>query len=90
MVRVHDMKACIGEGGIALRLHLFITSAVDVGEWLTLPPHRPGHFAAWKGGGDGKLWICGWVDTRAVLDGFGGEKIFPPQNESKLQPPVHG
>jgi len=39
VVLVHVIKACCG--GVAVKLHSFLTSYVDEGEWS---PSRPGRF----------------------------------------------
>jgi hypothetical protein len=51
-------------GGVDVLTHVFLTSAVDGGEWSASLPGRftPGERAA------GTHWIAGWVGSRAGLD----------------------
>jgi hypothetical protein len=57
--------------GVDAEIHIFLTSALDGGEWST---SRPGRFT--PGERDpGTHWIGGWVGLRAGLDDL--EKTLP-------------
>jgi hypothetical protein len=51
-------------GGVDVYIHIFLTSALDGGEWSVSPPCRftSGERAL------GTYWIGGWVSPRASLD----------------------
>jgi hypothetical protein len=51
-------------GGVDIEIHIFLTSALDGGEWSA---SRPCRFTSRKGAFDTQ-WIGGWVDSRASLD----------------------
>jgi hypothetical protein len=51
-------------GGVDVKIHVFLTSAVVGEEWSA---SRPGRFTTEKGA-PGTHWIGGWVDPRAGLD----------------------
>jgi hypothetical protein len=51
-------------GGLQRKLHAFLPSALDVGEWSA---SRPGRFTL-REKATGTHWIGGWVGPRAVLD----------------------
>jgi hypothetical protein len=53
--------------GVDVLIHIFLTSALVVGEWST---SRPGRFTP------GTHWIGGWVDLRAGLDDFEKRKFL--------------
>jgi hypothetical protein len=55
-------------------MHIFLTSALDGGEWSTSRPCRftPGERAP------GTHWIGGWVDPRAGLDDLEKRKFLTP------------
>jgi hypothetical protein len=55
------MKA---NGGVAVQIHVFLTSALVGGEWSA---SRLGHFIPGKRA-PGTHWIGGWVDPRTGLD----------------------
>jgi hypothetical protein len=57
----YGMKAY---GGVDVKIHVFLTSALVRGEWSASPPCRitPGERAP------GIHWIGGWVDPRAGMD----------------------
>jgi hypothetical protein len=56
-------------GGVDVQIQIFLTSALDEGEWST---SRPGRFTPGERA-PGTHWIGGWVDLRAGLDDL--EKI---------------
>jgi hypothetical protein len=49
-------------GGVDVKIHFFLSSALAGGGWSTL---RPRHFIA------GTNWVGGWVGPRAGLDDVG-------------------
>jgi hypothetical protein len=51
-------------GGLDVQIHIFLTSALVVGEWSA---SRPGRFTL-EGRAHGTQWIGGWVGPRAGLD----------------------
>jgi hypothetical protein len=53
--------------GMAVEVHIFLTSALAGGEWSV---SRPGRFTP------GSHWIKGWVGPRAGMDNV--EKILGP------------
>jgi hypothetical protein len=59
-------------GGMDVQIHIFLTSALDGGEWSATRLYRftPGKRAP------GTHWIGGWVGSRAGLDDV--EKIIDP------------
>jgi hypothetical protein len=54
-----------------VQLHVFLTSALDGGEWSA---SRPGRFTP-REGAPVTHWIGGWVGPRAVLDAVVKRKI---------------
>jgi hypothetical protein len=50
--------------GVEVKLHAFLTSVLDGGEWSA---SRPGRFAPTERA-PGTHWRGGWVGPRAVLD----------------------
>jgi hypothetical protein len=58
--------------GVNIQIHIFLTSALDGGEWSASRPFRftPGKRAP------GTHWIGGWVGPTAGLDNV--EKILDP------------
>jgi hypothetical protein len=51
-------------GGVDVKIHIFLTSALAGGEWSA---SRPGRFTSGERA-PGTYWIGGWVDPRAGLD----------------------
>jgi hypothetical protein len=67
--KYYAMKA---HGAVDVEIHIFLTSALDGGEWSA---SLPGHFT--PGERDPYThWIGGWVGPRASLDDV--EKILDP------------
>jgi hypothetical protein len=54
-------------GGVEVKLHAFLTSVLDGGEWSA---SRPGRFIP-RERSPGSRWIGSWVDSRAVLPSAG-------------------
>jgi hypothetical protein len=71
----HVMKTYWGIGG---QLHVFLTSALDGGEW---PASRPSRFTP-RERVSGTHWIGGWVGTTAGLDAVVKRKIPSPCRHS--------
>jgi hypothetical protein len=59
-------------GGVDVWIHIFLTSALVVGEWSA---SRPGYFTPGERAPDAQ-WIGGWVDPRAGLDGVEKRKFL--------------
>jgi hypothetical protein len=55
-------------GGVDIYIHIFLTSALVVGEWSA---SRPGLFTT------GTNWIGGWMDPRAGPDDVEKRQILP-------------
>jgi hypothetical protein len=51
-------------GGVDVKIHIFLTSALAGGEWLA---SRLCRSTPWERA-PGTHWIVGWVDPRAGLD----------------------
>jgi hypothetical protein len=75
------MKAYWESGG---KLHSFLTSALDGGEWSA---SRPGCITP-RERAPGTHWIGGWVGPRAVLDAVVKTKIPSPRRESSPRTPI--
>jgi hypothetical protein len=62
-------------GGVYVKIHIFLTSALGGGEWSASRPGRftPGEIAP------GTLWIGGWVSPRACLDDVEKRKFLTLQ-----------
>jgi hypothetical protein len=63
------MKAC---GGVDVKIHIFLTSALAGGEWSA---SRPGRFTP-RERAHSTHWIGGWVDSRAGLDDVEKRKVL--------------
>jgi hypothetical protein len=59
-------------GGVDVQIHIFLTSALALGEWST---SRPGRFTPGKRS-PGIHWIGGSVDPRAGLDNLEKRKFL--------------
>jgi hypothetical protein len=59
-------------GGVDVKIHIFLTSALAGGEWLA---SRPGRFTPMERAA-GTHWIGGRVDPRAGLDDVEKRKFF--------------
>jgi len=66
--------------GVKVQLHVFLTSALDGGEWSA---SHPGRFTT-RERAPGIHWIGGWVDPRAVLEAEVKRKIPTPRRELYL------
>jgi hypothetical protein len=75
------MNAYWGNGG---KLHAFLTSEPDGGEWSA---SRSGRFTP-RERVPGTHWIGGWVGSRAVLDAVMKRKIPSPRRESNPRSPI--
>jgi hypothetical protein len=64
--------------GVEVKLHAFLTSALDGGEWSASLPDR---FTP-RERTPGTNWIGGWVGPRAILDALVKRKIPSPRRES--------
>jgi hypothetical protein len=75
-------RRCMGSGGVA---SLFLTSAIDGGEWWT---SRPSHFT--PGVRDpGIRCVGGWMDLKAGLDAIEKRRICCPcRNRTPAPKPV--
>jgi hypothetical protein len=62
-------------GGVNVWIHIFLTSALDGGEWST---SRPGRFTH-RERDPGTHWIGGWVNPRAGLDDVEKRKFLTLQ-----------
>jgi len=58
--------------GVEVKLHAFLTPALDGAEWSA---SRPGDFIRWERA-PGTHWIGGWVGPRADLDAVSKSFIF--------------
>jgi hypothetical protein len=63
---------------------MFLTSALDGGEWLA---SRPGRFTT-RDRAPGTHWIGGWVDLRASLDDLEKRKFLTLPGDSNSDPSV--
>jgi hypothetical protein len=81
LTKHHAMKAY---GGVELYLHVFLTSALDGGEWSA---SRCGRFTP-RERVPGTHWIGGRVGPRAVLDAVVKRKIPSPRRESNPRTPI--
>jgi hypothetical protein len=77
----HDMKMY---WGAQVQLHIFLTSALDGGEWSA---SRAGRFTP-RVTSPGTRWIGGWVGPRASLDTVSKRKIPSPHRESNSDHPI--
>jgi hypothetical protein len=68
--------------GIEIYLHVFLTSALDEGEWSA---SRPVHYIL-RERASGTHWIGDWVDPRAGLDAVVEKKNSHPL--PGLEPPI--
>jgi hypothetical protein len=61
-------------GGVVVEIHVFLTSALVVDEWLASRPcsFTPGERAP------GTHWIGGWVGLKSWYGGYGDVKILDP------------
>jgi hypothetical protein len=69
---------------VEVKLHAFLTSVLDGGEWSA---SRPSRFTP-KEITPGTHWIGGWVGSRAVLDAVVKRKIPIPRRESNPRTPI--
>jgi hypothetical protein len=60
-------------GGVDVWIHIFLTLALDVGEWSV---SRPCRFTLGETASVTK-WMGGWVDPRAGLDDMEKRKFLP-------------
>jgi hypothetical protein len=60
-------------GGVDVQIHIFLTSALDGGEWSA---SHPGRFTP-RETNHGTHWIGGWVGPRTGLDDIDRSKILP-------------
>jgi hypothetical protein len=65
-------------------LHVFLTSALDGGEWSD---SRPVRFTS-RERASGTHWIGGWVDPRVGLDAVVKRKIPSSHRESNPRTPI--
>jgi hypothetical protein len=70
--------------GVEVEVHIFLTSALDGGQWSA---SRPGRFTLGERA-PGTHWVGGWVGTRAVLDAVVKRKIPSPRRESNPRTPI--
>jgi hypothetical protein len=59
-------------GGMDVEMHIFLTSALGLGEWSA---SRPGHFTPGERA-HGVHWIGGWVVPRAGFDAVEKRKLL--------------
>jgi hypothetical protein len=60
-------------GGVNVKIHMFMISVLDGGEWTAL---RPGHVTPGERVPSAH-WIIGWVGPRTSLDDVERRKILP-------------
>jgi hypothetical protein len=78
LIKHYTMKAY---GGVDVEVHIFLTVALDGGEWSV---SRPSHFAPGERA-PVTHWIGGWVDPRASVDDV-EERTFLTLPALELQP----
>jgi hypothetical protein len=61
-------------GGVVVKIHIFLTSALVGGEWSA---SRPGRFT-YRERAPGTHWIRGWVAPRGSLDEMEKGKFLTP------------
>jgi hypothetical protein len=69
-------------GGVEIQLHMFLTLALDGGEWSA---SHPGRFIP-REGAPGTQWTGGWVGTGDGLGAVVKRKIPNPAGNQTLQP----
>jgi hypothetical protein len=80
LTKHHAMKTY---WGVEVKLHAFLNSALDGGEWSA---SRLGHFTPGERT-PGTRWIGVWLGPRAVLDTVAKRKIPSPRRESDPRTP---
>jgi hypothetical protein len=70
--------------GVEVKLHAFLTSALNGGEWSA---SRPGRFTP-RETAPGTHWIGGWMDPKASVDAVVKRKIPSPRRESNPRTPI--